>query len=405
MTKTEHIKSEVKLFGNVQFIYELILAKMELESFGIEYSMKENLRTFDITKLPNQDKFIDKTAYFESLNDTSSLYKKIVSRNITRSINQYLTHWFYPYKGKFHPQMIRALFNYLQIQSGDTILDPFIGSGTTALEAQLLGVNCVGIDVSEVCYLISKAKTDSIYSYTEIKDTFYLLEEQIEVKSIGEKEQLQFASEFVETIENENCKNFFRVAELITHSDTARRRKKGPLQLFYNNSRKMLRSVSDYVEMVEQLNLNLGKTNFHIQDARKLKLQTNSIDGIITSPPYSIALDYVENDKHSFSVLGKKIDEIRGDFIGVRGKGKSKIELYNSDMIKAYEEMDRVLKPDKKCAIIIGNATLNKQEIKTVEMTIEIFKKMGYSLEKNIDKIIFGLYNVMQKENILIFAK
>ncbi len=405
MTKTEHTNSEVKLFGNVQFIYELVLAKMELESFGIEYSMNENLRTFDIAKLPNQDNFLSRTAYFENLDGTSSLYKKIITRNITRSVNQYLTHWFYPYKGKFHPQMIRALFNYIEIQSGDTILDPFIGSGTTALEAQLLGVNCVGVDVSEVCYLISKAKTDSIYSFTEIKDTFIQLEKQIEVNIKGEKEQLQFASDFVESIENENCKNFFRVAELITHSDTVRRRKKEPLQLFCNNSRKMLRSVSDYVEMIEQHNLNLGKTNFHIQDARELKLQTNSIDGIITSPPYSIALDYVENDKHSFSVLGKKTDDIRGDFIGVRGKGKSKIELYNSDMVKAYEEMNRVLKPGKKCVIIIGNATLNKQEIKTVEMTIEIFKKMGYSLEKNIDKIIFGLYNVMQKENILIFAK
>lgn len=405
MTKTEHTSSEVKLFGNVQFIYELVLAKMELESFGIEYSMNDSLRSFDISKLPNQDKFLNRTAYFECLNGTSSLYKEIITRNITRSVNQYLTHWFYPYKGKFHPQMIRALLNYIEIQTGETILDPFIGSGTTALEAQLLGVNCVGIDVSEVCYLISKAKTDSIYSYTEIKNTFNQLEEQIEVNIKGEKEQLQFASDFVESIENENCKNFFRVAELITHSDTARRRKKGSLQLFYNNSTKMLRSVSDYVDLIKQHDLNLGKTNFYIQDARELKLQTNSIDGIITSPPYSIALDYVENDKHSFSVLGKKTDEIREDFIGVRGKGKSKIELYNSDMVKAYEEMDRVLKPGKKCAIIIGNATLNKQEIKTVEMTIEIFLKMGYVLEKNIDKIIFGLYNVMQKESILIFAK
>ncbi|MCG3221221.1 MAG: hypothetical protein H7641_07560 [Candidatus Heimdallarchaeota archaeon] len=405
MTKTEHTNSEVKLFRNVQFIYELVLAKMELESFGIEYSMNESLRSFDITKLPNQDKFLSKTAYFENLNGTSSLYKEIISRNVTRSINQYLTHWFYPYKGKFHPQMIRALFNHLQIQSGETILDPFIGSGTTALEAQLLGINCLGVDISEVCYLISKAKTDSIYSFTEIKNTFIQLEKQIDFNIKGEKEQLQFASNFVESLENENCKNFFRVAELITHSDTTRRRKKGPLHLFYNNSRKMLRSVSDYVELIEQYDLNLGKTDFYIQDARELKLQSNSVDGIITSPPYSIALDYVENDKHSFSVLGKKTDEIRGDFIGVRGKGKSKIELYNSDMAKAYEEMDRVLKPGKKCVIIIGNATLNKQEIKTVEMTIEIFSKMEYSLEKNIDKIIFGLYNVMQKENILIFAK
>ncbi|NPD88930.1 MAG: hypothetical protein HGN29_09400 [Asgard group archaeon] len=405
MTKTEQINSEVKLFGNVQFIYELVLAKMELESFDIEYSVNESLRSFDIAKLPNQENFLSRTAYFENLNNIPSLYKKITSRNITRSINQYLTHWFYPYKGKFHPQMIRALFNYLQIQSGETILDPFIGSGTTALEAQLLGINCIGIDVSEVCYLISKVKTNSTNSHSEIKNTFNYLEELLDGKHTGENEQLQSVSNFVQNIKNENCKNFYWVAELITHSDRARRRKKNPIQLFYNNSKKMLESVSDYVELINKFNLNLGETSFYIQDARELKLQSNSVDGIITSPPYSIALDYVENDKHSFSVLGKKTDEIRENFIGVRGKGNSKIEMYNSDMVKAYEEMDRVLKPGRKCVIVIGNATLNKQEIKTVEMTIEIFTKMGYSLEKNLDKIIFGLYNIMQKENILIFAK
>ncbi|MCK4896398.1 MAG: hypothetical protein KAS47_06280, partial [Candidatus Heimdallarchaeota archaeon] len=88
-----------------------------------------------------------------------------------------------------------------------------------------------------------------------------------------------------------------------------------------------------------------------------------------------------------------------------RGKGKDKISSYNKDMEKTYLEMDRVLKKDKYCVIIIGNARINKEEIKTVEMTINQFQKMGYKLERNIDKIIFGLYNIMQKENILIFKK
>jgi len=55
--------------------------------------------------------------------------------------------------------------------------------------------------------------------------------------------------------------------------------------------------------------------------------------------------------------------------------------------------------------LFIGNATYAGEEIKTVEFTIDYCEKIGFKLIKNIDKIIFGLYNVMQKENILIFQK
>jgi tRNA G10 N-methylase Trm11 len=90
--------------------------------------------------------------------------------NRTRSVNQYLTHWIYPYKGKFHPQMIRALMNIIGLKRGDLVLDPFIGSGTTALEAQLLGINCIGIDISPLCVLQSKVKTESIDVLPQIKE-------------------------------------------------------------------------------------------------------------------------------------------------------------------------------------------------------------------------------------------
>ncbi len=45
------------------------------------------------------------------------------------------------------------------------------------------------------------------------------------------------------------------------------------------------------------------------------------------------------------------------------------------------------------------------QEINSVEFIIDYAEKIGFKLIKNIDKIIFGLYNIMQKENILIFQK
>jgi len=77
----------------------------------------------------------------------------------------------------------------------------------------------------------------------------------------------------------------------------------------------------------------------------------------------------------------------------------------DEDMKKVYNEMYRVLKPKKFVAIVIGNATYSGEEIKTVEFTIDYCEKIGFKLIKNIDKIIFVLCNVMQREKMLIVQK
>ncbi len=167
----------------------------------------------------------------------------------------------------------------------------------------------------------------------------------------------------------------------------------------------MTSSLEDYKKIKDKLKLNLGKTKVIKGDARNLKIESNSIDGIITSPPYSIALNYVANDSHSLQALGYDLNKIREDFIGVRGSGLDKFNLYEKDMQKAYSEMYRVLKKNKYCIIVIGNVTYDGQEVDTTGQVIDYCEKIGFKSIKKIEKIIYGLYNVMQKEYILIFKK
>ena len=408
MPSDRKIQDSIKLFWNVQFIYELELAKKELEAFNVEYILENNLREIKINSIPDKTAFLNRTADFEDLKGEPSTYAIITKANVTRSLNQYLTHWFYPYKGKYHPQMIRALLNIMKVQSGETILDPFIGSGTTALEAQLLGINCIGVDISEVCVRVAKSKTLAQRDLGEIISKYHSIfsEFRDEKTSINNTEEVIKEIEHrIDSIRDVNVHNFFKVASLIAYSDKARRKKKDFASSFLKNVDKMITSLEKFQEVISQNNLNLGIVQFDQADAKHLDLDDNSIDGIICSPPYSIALDYVENDKHALEALGYNTKEIKEEFIGVRGSGNTKVDLYNQDLLQTYKEMDRVLKPGKYCSIVIGNATVNKQEVRTVEYTIDIFKAMGYSLEMNVDKIIFGLYNVMQKENVLIFKK
>jgi tRNA G10 N-methylase Trm11 len=381
------------------------LAKLELDSFGVEHEIGDSLRDFRAGQIDDSDGIRRRSAYFESIGGKLTDYHWIKNSNRTRSVNQYLTHWIYPYKGKFHPQMIRALLNIIGIKEGNTVLDPFVGSGTAAVESMLLGVNCKGVDVSKLCVLQSRVKTESMRVIDEIAKW----KDQLLGSSMGSSLRdfspgSQTFKEMMNELDDKKVWNFFKVAELIARSDE-KRRKKNFQSSFKSNVERMLLSVEDFGEVIEKLHLKLGEVDIHLGDSRKLEISNEDIDGIITSPPYSIALDYVKNDSHALEALGYDIGKVRDEFIGVRGKGTKKIELYNEDLIQSLEEMERVLKPGKYCVIIIGNATYAGQEILTVELTIETMTGLELSLEKNIDKIIFGLYNVMQREKILIFRK
>ena len=51
------------------------------------------------------------------------------------------------YRGNWPPQLVRALIT-MYTEPGETVLDPMVGSGTTCIEAKLLGRNCIGVDIS-----------------------------------------------------------------------------------------------------------------------------------------------------------------------------------------------------------------------------------------------------------------
>jgi len=402
--RTEELPQDKQLLllDNVQFIYELALAQLELRSLGVSFEVTNGLREFRVFEIKDEEALRRKLAYFKCVKGKLTDYFQILQKNRTRSVNQYLTHWIYPYKGKFHPQMIRALMNIIGLDQGDTVLDPFIGSGTTAVEAQLLGVNCIGVDISPLCVLQSRVKTESIDVLSQIRACKEEVTRRIKPSLFNVDGKT--IEDAINLISDENVRNFYRMAKLVAISDSARRGREF-VSAFLRNLELMIASVSDYVDIVKRLGLTLGKVDIRAGDSRALPLEDESVDGIVTSPPYSIALDYVANDAHALRELGYNPSELREEFIGVRGRGQTRIDLYNEDMEKSLEEMLRVLKPKKYAVIVIGNATYLGQEVKTVEFTINYAEEIGFKLVRNIDKIIFGLYNVMQKENVLIFKK
>ena len=392
-------RGKARLFPNVQFIYELVLAQLELHSLSVAFEMDEELSGVTLLNVRDDERLKRRLAYFQTVNGENTDYSYISQKNRTRSVNQYLTHWIYPYKGKFHPQMIRAALNIIGLESGETVLDPFVGSGTTALEAQLLGVNCVGFDASPLCVLQSRVKTASHDVIKEIRAQCEAIPApSLEEAALEKKEQLNASGA------DQRVQDFFRLAKLVALSDSVRRRKDFESAL-HARTKAMMLSVIDYDQIRTELKLSLGRATIEQGDARGLPLQDGSIDGIITSPPYAIALDYIKNDAHALDALGLDIRKMREQFVGLRGRMNERIHLYNEDVKKSLDEMVRVLKPNRYALIVIGNAAYRGQPLESVELIVKHANKIGLRLTHNVNKTIFGLYNVMQREKVLIFKK
>jgi DNA modification methylase len=66
-------------------------------------------------------------------------------------------HRLHPYLGKFIPQLVEV-FLRKYFRRGQTILDPFSGSGTALIEANALGLNGVGVELSPFNVLIQEAR-------------------------------------------------------------------------------------------------------------------------------------------------------------------------------------------------------------------------------------------------------
>lgn len=79
-----------------------------------------------------------------------------------RQATRYSVHGLHEYKGKFNPQVARAVLNIFGAEPGARVLDPFCGSGTTLVEASHLGCATFGTDINPLATFIARAKLEAL---------------------------------------------------------------------------------------------------------------------------------------------------------------------------------------------------------------------------------------------------
>ncbi|GAB1416333.1 hypothetical protein MASR2M117_17390 [Paludibacter sp.] len=399
----EAFGKKVELFPSVNELFELELAHLEY-------------------KLLSREQLLERTAYIKLVDNKFSKHYLLYSNNSERihadrsSATQayfeegqfstgYATHGLFPYRGKFHPQLIKGLINILNIQKGETILDPMAGSGTTNIEAALMGFDSKAIDVSPFCQYMIKTKYDALtinpkvlektkFDSKKIFDFFKQGDVLNRLIQIGDENKIKIY-------------NLAFLAFLDALGYSKRVVKSNHEQLFDKVLPRYIETVKSFLSNQYFDQNKIGNLNILLDsDALNIKLDKNSIDCVITSPPYSFAIDYVENDKDQLDFLGYDTTELKNRLIGLKGKTKNqKLENYFTDMDSFCLQVSKVLKKGKYFVLIIGSNTNQTGGIRLEETVINSAKKYEMPLVKSILKPIKGMRNTMKEEYVLIFEK
>ncbi len=123
-------------------------------------------------------------------------------------------HRLHPYKGKFIPQLVEYFLDdhtdefkkEVYFNKGDIVLDPFCGSGTTLVQANELGMNCLGVDISSFNSLMSNAKIGK-YNLFELKIEIQKITEELR-QFIYDSKTVKFEKELLDKLSKFNNEYF-----------------------------------------------------------------------------------------------------------------------------------------------------------------------------------------------------
>jgi DNA modification methylase len=257
---------------------------------------------------------------------------------------KYLTHGIHPYKGKFYPQLVKSLLNLASLEPGAKVLDPFCGSGTALLEAQLCGLVATGLDMNPMAILISKAKvgvaTESpVVLDRLIKDFCDRIDEDRSCKTDLEYFRSDLRPEIeswfplpvayrlgwllamIQRVPDTNASLILKVllssiireiSQQAPEDLRIRRRKKliqdAPvLNLLRARIKSFRERLRHFGERMSCAPVSLRPASVFQADSRLpatfRNLPTCLFDAVITSPPYATALPYIDTDRLSLLIL------------------------------------------------------------------------------------------------------
>jgi len=292
-------------------------------------------------------------------------------------------HRLHPYLGKFVPQLVEALLGRY-VRPGGRVLDPFAGSGTTLVQALESGHDAVGVDVAAFNCLLMRVKTTTYDPFAlgkEVRDAASRRGSSRERPSgyvarwyapRAAAELLHFRS-LVDEYEHADVLRVVlaraaRSARLTTHFDLEfprspqrdpywchkHRRTCRPVQEAVKFLARYLADTLDRLEAFQRVRNTTRIAHVIHGDARDIPLD-GPFDGIVTSPPYPGLIDYHEQHRYAYELLG--LDDRRDLELGAAARGTSRlaIEEYVSGIAEILGRCAEALEPGAPVIVVVND--------------------------------------------------
>lgn len=403
----------------------------------------------------------------------------------TDADTQYHIHGIHSYPARMIPQIANRLIR-TKSSPGDTVLDPFCGSGSVLAEALLLGRNAVGLDINPLAYLIAKTKTTPL-DPERLESVAEALLDKVEKRILDrrsknlkviipvvfprmphwfkEKVLWELAivrnsiDELIVEEKNEDMSNFFWVCfSMAIRKVSNIRMRDNPYFIRAMVNEELEKHQPDVLHAFKDQvigNINRMKkfvevcpkkfsAKVMLSDSRELPLDDESVNLVVTSPPYGeeshtmsysrfakLSLFWMGYNSKSIALFTKKslggagvtnipkpfdssiLNKLYNDVAQKDKKRAGEIFSFLGDYSKCLFQMHRVLKRGGYCAIVIGDRIAASIPVPNGEITKELGQGVGFKCEttfyRTIPKKVLPRkdykVDLINRESIIILRK
>lgn len=298
-------------------------------------------------------------------------------------------HSLHPYLGKYVPQLVDTFLGRY-FRPGDTIFDPFVGSGTTLVETNVFGARSVGCDISAFNCLLSRVKTMH-YSLGSLE---MALKVALEAARKSGPAETGSASDWLQAWYSPHALGellAYRVAiaelddpawdvarVILSRSARSARRtthfdldfpKEPTTEHYYCHKHKRIckpvdqalkfltRYTHDTIQRLrEYAALQTTMTvDVRHEDSRFVQLDS-PVTGVITSPPYPGLINYHEQHRYAYELLG--LEDRRLEELGAAAKGNSRsaVSEYVEGMVAIFTNAREQLRGGGPVVIVVNDS-------------------------------------------------